>query len=457
MIKEIKIPEIGEKVESGQVIEVLVKEGDSVQVEQGIIELETDKAVVEIPAVDSGKITEILVSSGDEVKIGQVIAKLETDAEAAEEEAEEEEPEPEEEKETAEEAEPEEEDEEEPEPKEQEKPKKKEPAKGKKKEPEKAKRPAKKEEEEKRPVREAAEVPASPSVRRLARELGVDITKVAANKAGARITADDVKNYVQHFVGEEGPSDVAARPSEDLPDFSQWGEIERVALSQVRKLIASGTSTSWSTVPHVTQFDEADITHTNEFIDDYRSQVEKEDGKLTITAVLLKVISRSLKQFPRFNASIDVHNGQLILKKYCHIGMAVDTDRGLLVPVIRDVDKKSILQLAVELTELAQRTRNKKVQPDELDGGSFTISNQGSIGGTNFTPIVLWPQVAILGVSRSSIRPVFIDGEFRPREILPLSLSYDHRVVDGADAARFLRWVVEALEHPLLMHLDIEE
>jgi pyruvate dehydrogenase E2 component (dihydrolipoamide acetyltransferase) len=225
-------------------------------------------------------------------------------------------------------------------------------------------------------------------------------------------------------------------------------------MSAVRRLTAEKMAASWRTVAHVTQFDRADITAVSEFMRGKAGQVEAEGGKLTITAVLMKACAAALARFPRFNASIDPRRNRLIMKKYVHIGLAVETPRGLLVPVVRHADRKTILELAVEIVELSGRARGKKITPDEMEGGTFTISNQGGIGGTNFTPVVFWPQAAILGVSRAATEPVYIDGELRPRQLLPLALSYDHRIADGADAARFLRWVCEAVEHPLAMHFD---
>ncbi len=465
MIKEITIPEIGENVESGEVIKVLVSQGDMVEEDQGIIELETEKAVVEIPSPDGGKITEITVSEGDSVKIGQTIGKIETEGEeGAEEEAEEKEPEEAEEPEEETEEKPEDE-EEKVEAKEEKEEVKEEPEKEKSK-PEKKlpeakpqKSPQKKEPEEKAPGKDVA--PAAPSVRRLARELGADISKIAGSGPGGRITQDDVKHYIKRIVsGETSPAagvkqTETGAPTLDMPDFSQWGEISREPLTRVRSIIAQGTSATWNTIPHVTQFDRADITELETFRKKYGKKAEDAGGKLTVTAILMKVLVSALKQFPRFNASIDLHSAQIIYKYYYHLGIAVDTERGLLVPVIRDVDQKSILDLSVELKELADKTRGRKISPDELEGGTFTISNQGGIGGTDFTPIVYWPQVAILGVSRASVEPVFMDGEFKPRKILPLSMSYDHRIIDGADAARFLRWVKEALEHPFLINFEV--
>lgn len=225
-------------------------------------------------------------------------------------------------------------------------------------------------------------------------------------------------------------------------------------MSTVRRVTAESTARSWAQIPHVTQSDKADITHLEEFLRKNADRVKNAGGKLTVTAVLLKVMGEGLRRFPRFNASLDPANRQIIYKHYVHIGVAVDTDHGLLVPVLRDVDRKNIVTLAVELADLAERARGRRVAPDELEGGTFTISNQGGIGGTDFTPLVLWPQVAILGVSRAAIEPRYIEREFRPRTILPLALSYDHRAVDGADAARFLRWVCDVLESPFAMFLE---
>jgi pyruvate dehydrogenase E2 component (dihydrolipoamide acetyltransferase) len=225
-------------------------------------------------------------------------------------------------------------------------------------------------------------------------------------------------------------------------------------MSHVRRITLESMSQAWRTIPHVTQFDRADITELETVREKFGKAAEKAGAKLTITSMLLKVTGAALRRFPQFNASVDERNSQIIIKKYINIGIAVDTDRGLLVPVIRDVDKKSIVQLAIDLQDISDRSRNKRIQPDEFDGGSFTVSNQGSIGGTDFTPIVYWPQVAILGVSRGFVEPRYVDGELKPRVILPLSLSYDHRAVDGADAARFITWVKNVLEHPILIHFD---
>jgi pyruvate dehydrogenase E2 component (dihydrolipoamide acetyltransferase) len=423
MIEEIKIPDIGESVEAADVVKVLVKVGDVVVAEQGIVELETDKAVVELPSPKAGKITEMLVKEGDVVKPGQVIGKIDVEADASA-TAEVAAPKPEIAAE-AEIAEP--------------TPLKTEPAEPKEKKSEPAPPPP--------PSGKAAA--AAPSVRRLARELGVAIEHVGGTGPGGRIMPEDIKNYVKLRMSADKPA-IAQKP---LPDFSKWGRIVCEPMTKVRKLTSKSMTQAWTTVPHVTQFDEADISLAEEFRHNFGKRVESAGGKLTVTSLLLKVVATALQEFPKFNASIDPQSEELILKQYYHIGMAVDTERGLLVPVIRDVDQKNITELAIELTRLAERARTGKVSVDELEGGSFTISNQGSIGGTNFTPIVYWPQVAILGVSRGKRQQVWKDGEFAARMIMPLSLSYDHRIIDGAEAARFLRWVCQTLEQPFALHL----
>jgi pyruvate dehydrogenase E2 component (dihydrolipoamide acetyltransferase) len=267
---------------------------------------------------------------------------------------------------------------------------------------------------------------------------------------------EDVKNYVRrlNIEAERARPVTAEAPALPLPDFTKWGEVEREAMSNVRRTTARRLAQAWSTIPHVTNFDKADITQLEQLRKRYARKAEAAGGKLTVTAIILKVAASALKIFPKFNASLDIANQEIVYKKYYHIGVAVDTDRGLLVPVIRDVDRKNIIELSVELTQIAEKARNRKVTLEDLEGGTFTITNLGGIGGTNFAPIINPPDVAILGIARASKEPVFNDGGFEPRLMLPLSLSYDHRLIDGADAARFLRWVVEALEQPFLLTLE---
>jgi pyruvate dehydrogenase E2 component (dihydrolipoamide acetyltransferase) len=282
----------------------------------------------------------------------------------------------------------------------------------------------------------------------LARELGVDLTHVPGSAPGGRITPEDVKAFVRQQEAQPAARGPGLQPP-PLPDFERWGPVERRPMDAVRRKTAEQMSLAWSLIPHVTQHDQADITDLEAF----RKQQDGRGPKLTITAFALKAVAIALQQFPQFNASIDTKAAQLIWKRYYHVGIAVDTERGLVVPVLRDVDKKSVLELAEELNAAAERTRQRKIQAEELRGGTFTITNLGGIGGTGFTPIVNYPEVAILGLSRSRLQPVVHEGHIVPRLILPLSLSYDHRVIDGADAARFTRRLAEMLEKPLEMLL----
>lgn len=296
-------------------------------------------------------------------------------------------------------------------------------------------------------------VPASPSVRMLARELGVDITLVAGTGPGGRISAEDVKAYTKSVMsGVTVPPASGAAPARPvLPDFSAWGPVERTPMSKVRARTAAQMEAAW-TVPVVTQHDRADITRLEDFRARYAAK--HPDAKLTVTAIAMKVVAAALRRFPQFNASADMAAGAIITRQYCHVGVAVDTERGLLVPVVRDADKKNILQLAREIADLAARARGKNILPEDMQGGCFTITNLGGIGGTAFTPVLNAPEAAILGISRSSIEPVWNGSGFDPRLMLPLSLTYDHRIIDGADAARFLRWIAGALEEPLQLALE---
>ncbi len=430
MLKDIKIPEISENVTTGTVVAVLVKIGDHVEAEDPVIEFETEKAVVEIPAQASGKIVALLVQEGDQKSVGDVIAKLEVvpaETAASKEQVVAEEP-------AAEAAEPM------PHP------------------PEKEKERGEAESapvSETRPEGEEAPepAPAGPAARRLARELGIDIRRVQGSGPGGRITEADVKAHAKATAAPPAGAWAVEGAGPRLPDFSRWGPVDIEEISTVRRITAESTVTSWRLIPHVTQFDEADITVLDPFLLKNAAQVEKAGGKLTVTAVLVKVCALALRKFPRFNASIDLSGKKLIYKRYVHIGLMVDTPRGLLAPVIRDADAKSITDLAAEIVDLAGRARNKKIRPDEMEGATFSISNQGGIGGVGFTPVISWPQAAILGASRSATVARYLDGAFAPRTMLPLSLSYDHRIVDGADAARFTRFICESLEQPFNLFL----
>jgi pyruvate dehydrogenase E2 component (dihydrolipoamide acetyltransferase) len=290
-------------------------------------------------------------------------------------------------------------------------------------------------------------------VRRFAREVGIDIATITGSGPGGRISIDDVKAETTRRLSR-GTGTGVGIPAAELPDFSRWGEIRREPMSKVRKLTSEAMTRAWLTAPQVTNHELADITEIEDLRQAYKQRVESAGGKLSLTAILIKVAASALKLFPNLNASVDPAGGEIIFKDYVHIGVAVDTDRGLLVPVIRNADQKNITEIAIELDDLATRARNRKLRPDEMQGGTFTITNLGRIGGTGFSPIVNWPEVAILGVSRSRIQPEWIDDDFEPRRMLPLSLSYDHRLVDGAEAARFLSWLTEAIEQPLLLALE---
>ena len=289
---------------------------------------------------------------------------------------------------------------------------------------------------------------AAPSVRRLARELGVEIRRLTGSGPGGRISEEDVQAFVRAALSGGG----AAAPV-PLPDFTKWGEVERKPMSNIRRKTAEHLSHAWTAIPHVTQHDKADITALEELRKRYAPQAEQAGGKLTMTAIALKIVAAALRKFPQFNASADMARGEIVYRKSIHVGVAADTPRGLLVPVIRDVDRKGIFELSAELAKASEKARGGKLSLDDMQGGGFTITNLGGIGGTSFTPIVNWPEVAILGISRGAQEPVYNGHEFQPRLMLPLSLSYDHRVIDGADAARFLRWVAEAFEQPLVLAL----
>lgn len=288
--------------------------------------------------------------------------------------------------------------------------------------------------------------PSAPLAKKFARELGIDIKDLQGDGREERITREDVMDYARKLIQTGGGKKGAPGGVEpiELPDFSQWGDTEREPLSGIRMAVAKNTKLSWQNIPHVTQHDKADLTELQRF----REKMAEKDRKLSITAIMAKICVAALEQFPRFNSSLDLENHELILKKYCNIGIAVDTDDGLLMPVIKNAEEKSLDDINKELKELAEKARDRKLKPEEMKGGNFTISNLGGIGGTSFTPVIFPPQVAILGMSKSAIEPVWIEDEFVPAEMTILSLSYDHRVIDGADAARFLRWICEVIEEP---------
>ena len=491
MPTEFLLPELGENVTAGDVVKVLVSAGDTIAKDQAVLELETDKATIEVPSSVSGAVRDVKVKQGDRIKVGQVVLTVDDGGKASAEPKasrpavkRDAKSEPETApaaagnggKRSTPQAQPAESLDEgglsQEAPDESSKGNGAERAagerdRGRASQPEaqqadsasKPKRgevvdisrggrsaPSPAREEDESSGRPAP--PAAPSVRRMARELGVDIKRVSGTGPDGRITPDDLQAFVRAALsGGGGP---ARTP---LPDFSKWGEIERKPMSNIRRKTAEHLSHAWTTIPHVTQHDKADITALEELRKQYAPQAERAGGKLTMTAIALKVVAGALRRFPQFNASADIGRSEIVYKKFINVGVAADTDRGLLVPVIRDVDKKGIVELAAELAKASEKARGGKLSLDEMQGGGFTITNLGGIGGTAFTPIVNWPEVAILGISRGANEPVWRSGAFEPRLMLPLSLSYDHRVIDGADAARFLRWVAEAFEQPFVLAL----
>lgn len=462
-MNDISLPEIGEGIEKALVINVFVSNGDSIKKEQPVIEIETDKAAIELPSPYDGTVQEVLVSVGDSIKIGQVIAKVNGGSEAvkkapvekkAEKVKKEKQPQKDDVK-QVEELETKSGDETQP------------PSSESEKEPDRtageaAEKEVKKGDEKidniipitkaEKTGEEKTPVPAAPSTRKLARQLGVDISKVSGTGPGGRISAEDVLNHAKSIVIAYDSHTSTHRGKyephlPELPDFTKWGEIEKVKMTTVRRLTAENLSMAW-TIPHVTQHDKADITELDELRKKNKQKAKEAGGNLTITPILIKVVASALKVFPEFNASIDIEHNEIIYKKFVNIGFAVDSDRGLFVPNIRNADHKNIIEISSELSELSDRVRNKKITPDELKGSTFTVSNLGGVGGTYFSPIIYYPDVAILGVSQSNVEPLYADGKFEPRLMVPLSLSYDHRVIDGVAAAKFLRWIVRALEEP---------
>jgi pyruvate dehydrogenase E2 component (dihydrolipoamide acetyltransferase) len=448
---DFRLPELGENIDEGDLVRLMISPGAKVSEGQPVMELETDKAVVEVPSSVTGTVKEIKVKEGQKVKVGQVIFTLEGGASAP---------------------------------------------------PEKAKHAPVEHISEQHQARlslqaamqaegktaaqvflpdqpqppapkafampeqlgkvagteQRAPAPAAPHVRRLAREIGVDIYEVKGAGPGGRINENDVKAHAKLLLTSVA---VAAQSAQgrhfvqpELPDFTKFGKVERVSMRGVRRKTAQHLWEAWTTIPHVTQQDKADITELEQLRARFAPKAQEAGGKMTVTAIALKVCASALKVFPQFNASIDMAKEEIIYKQYINIGVAVDTDRGLLVPVLHEVDKKNIVELAAELTQLSKKARDKKLAPSEMEGGTFTITNLGGVGGTGFSPIVNFPEVAILGLSRSSMEPVWMNGKFEPRQVLPLSLSYDHRLIDGADAARFLRWIAEAFEQPFLLSVQ---
>jgi len=445
-VTEFKLPELGENIHQGDLVRLMISPGAIISEGQPVMELETDKAVVEVPSPVSGMVKDVLVAQGDKIKVGQVVFTLESGATSQ--------------------------------PHAQQPSRADESHQHEQQAFQAAIQSEGRTEEEALPpdqprtapvatfsmpldldraagVEHRGPVPAAPHVRRLARELGVDIHNVPGTGPGGRISEDDVKAYTKTLLASGTGTAAATHLKQPaLPDFSKWGKIERVSMRGVRRKTAEHMWEAWNAIPHVTQNDKADITELEQLRTRFGPKAVEAGGKMTVTAIALKVCASALKIFPQFNASIDMEKEEIVYKQFINIGVAVDTDRGLLVPIIRDVDKKNIVELAAELTQLSKKARDKKLAPADMEGGTFTITNLGGIGGTGFSPIVNYPEVAILGLSRSSMEPVWMNGRFEPRMVIPLSLSYDHRLIDGADAARFLRWIAEAFEQPFLLSVQ---
>ena len=422
--QDLVVPNLGEGIDAGEVVNILVAVGDEVEEGQSLLELETGKATVEIPSENAGTIRTITATEGAKLVPGDVIGSImatgsapaATAAPATSTAA-------------------------------------------------KASAPAA------APAKAAAAAPAkltarkntgpliaAPSVRKFAREIGVDISAVPGSGARGRISIADVKAWSRqlHTEGNAGATATGGggiKPA-PLPDFSVFGSVREDKMSTIRKMTKDHMATCWGTIPHVTNFDEADVTELEKLRKSFGPKAEARGGKLTITAITMKVLASALKAFPQFNASIDAENETVFYKDYVNIGIAVDTPKGLVVPVIRDVDQKNMIEIAVELMEISTQMRDGKINPKMLQGGCITFTNLGGLHGKFFTPIVNAPEVAILGMGRAQMKPVYVNGQFEPRLMAPLSLSYDHRLIDGADGARFMKWIVDALEQPLLISLE---
>lgn len=513
---EFKLPELSEGVESADVAEILVREGDTIEPGQVVVEVETEKAVADIECPHGGRVEKIHVSEGDSVSVGSVLLTIAESTEAKSSQRESPPQEPADESRRADR--PEQDEAPAAAPAAEERPEMPaadgerrarpsglgaaEPAEdhgagdasdnrgAAEAEPE--QQPRERQPEEQRPQRAATHdehapgeaidepdaprvaaqtstalarstgdgrerppAPAAPSTRRLARHLGVDLYKIKGSGPGGRITEDDVQAYVRGLTAARTPVDVShPMAGADLPDFSSQGPVTRQPLNKIARTSAAHLSLSWRMIPHVTQHDLADVTELEAARKRYMQTAGKNGPKLTMTAIIIKAVVAALKEYPQFNSSLDAGANELILKGYYHIGVAVDTENGLLVPVIRDCDRKSIRRIAGELTDVAERARNRRLSMEDMQGGTFTITNLGGIGGTSFTPIVNYPEVAILGLSRSRSELRLVDGEIQERLMLPLSLSYDHRVVNGADAARFIVKLSQSLADSMQLLVD---
>lgn len=461
---ELKLPDLGENIEEAEVLQVLVQEGDAVEADQPLLELETDKTTFELPCPRAGTVTAIHVKKGDTIRVGHKVLTLE---DAPTQEKKEEKGEDGRQERRA-------------------KPARNAEAAGKKErseaagakeaetgnaeDPEESERAApprartrETPQKDPGPRKDQAEdsdasvtetdevVAAGPATRRLARERGVDLARIQGTGSGGRITIEDVETFVR---GRAPAGRIAAAAPAPASDVERWGPVERRALTGIEKAAARHLSASWSEIPHVTHHDLAEVTELAAARARYEAERTPTQPKLTWTALVVKAVVAALKTFPRVNSSLDVAKEEMVIKRYIHVGIAVDTEHGLLVPVLRDADRKTTRAIAAEIASLAERARERKLERDEMQGASFTVTNLGGIGGVAFTPIVSRPEVAILGIARTREEPALRAGQLVPRVVLPLSLSYDHRVINGADAARFVRYLADLLEDPVLLLLE---
>jgi pyruvate dehydrogenase E2 component (dihydrolipoamide acetyltransferase) len=427
---DIKLPRLSEGVESGTVVNILVREGDQIKKDQPFMELETQKAVGSIPSPESGVVTKIHVKEGTEVAVGQVLISIASAGDAATAQAAQSAPAA---------------------------PPKPASARAQLAPPHTARQAAGEELQTSYHYQSpsGAPPPAAPSIRKIARDLGIDLTRVQGSESGGRIVLEDLRAYIDRLqrlafedkgAAFQGAADIARRPPPAAVDFAKWGPVRREKMSPLRRTVAQRMVESWTTIPKINQFDDADVTGLLELRRKYAPAYEKKRARLTPTVFVVNAVAKALHKYPRANSSVDEAAHEIVYKDYVHIGIAVDTEGGLVVPVLRDADKKSLFDISLELQELTERTRARKNTLEELQGGSFTISNQGSIGGAHFTPIIYAPQVAILGIGQGAQKPVVVDGKIAVRTLLPLCLAYDHRVLDGADAVRFMKDIIRSLE-----------
>ena len=426
---DIKLPRLAEGVESGTVVNILVKAGQQIKKDQPIMELETQKAVGSIPSPESGTVTKIHVKEGMEVAVGQALISIDSGGNVGADQSA------------------------------QSSPVAPQKASSERVQPPQTTRQGATQDQStayRYEARSGAPPPAAPAIRKIARELGIDLTRVKGSEAGGRIVLDDLRAYIDRLqrlaleaktTATEAPTDTRPRPAPgETMDFAKWGPVRREKMAPLRRTVSQRMVQSWTTIPKINQFDDADITALLALRKKYAPAYENRQARLTLTAFVVKAVAGALQKYPRANSSLDEAAHEIVYKDYRHIGIAVDTEGGLIVPVLRDADKKNLLEISSELHGLAERTRARKIGLEELQGGSFTISNQGSIGGAHFTPIIYAPQVAILGIGQGAAKPLVIDGKIAARMVLPLCLAYDHRVMDGADAVRFLREIIYGLE-----------